>query len=132
MERQADDYDMLYDLVRKLKTNRERVPEEELKTKYAAGYKKLKTDISQCAERVLKDLCLTGLKVRVENKETFIKRTNAMIKREQAEGKLMKQISDDLYRDMDLTAFIKHAGELQEKIQKIAQRLEKEAEKETA
>lgn len=56
-----DEIERLKVLVKKLKSNDENVPRQELETKYEKPYKKLKQDIKELAEKILYSLLFDSL-----------------------------------------------------------------------
>ena len=87
--------------------NRENVPLETLKTKYAKGYNKLKSDLKKMTEEILCSIVTSGMLILKEDCEPgksgmeVIDGINRIIEKEKAAG-TMKEIGRAVFRDYDI------------------------------
>lgn len=104
----------LKQLLLKLKRNRDKVPLEVLKTKYKAGYQALCRSISQNASDYLKQITLSGFRVRKEYADEVIAAVNQAI----ADSGILRQLSKAAFAEQDINKFDALAGQLKELIGK--------------
>lgn len=100
-------------LLLKLKHNRDKVPLKVLKTKYKTGYEALCKDISQKASDYLKQITLSGFRVRKEYADEAIAAINKTI----ADSGLLKQLSKAAFKEQDINKFDTLAGQLKDLIE---------------
>ena len=87
--------------------NRENVPLETLKTKYAKGYNKLKSDLKKMTEEILCSIVVSGMIILKEDCEpgksgmAVIDGINRIIEKEKDAG-TMKEIGRAVFRDYDI------------------------------
>lgn len=109
----------LKQLLLKLKRNRDKVPLEVLKTKYKAGYQALCRSISQNASDYLKQITLSGFRVRKEYADEVIAAVNQAI----ADSGILRQLSKAAFAEQDINKFDALAGQLKELIGKSMEAL---------
>ena len=100
----------LEQLLHKLKDNRDRVPLEVLKTRYRAAYQALCRDISRKASDYLKQVTLSGFRVRKE----YAGEAAAVVNKAIADSGLLKQLSRAAFKEQDIDRFDALAGELKD------------------
>lgn len=88
-------------LVLKLKHNREKVPLETLKTKYAAGYTALSQKICRAASDYAKMVTLDGIRIYPEFADEGIALINDTIGR----SGILKELSRALFRHQDMERY---------------------------
>lgn len=88
-------------LVLKLKHNREKVPLDVLKTKYAAGYTALSQKICRAASDYAKMVTLDGIRIYPEFAEEGIALVNDTI----AQSGILKELSRSLFRQLDMALY---------------------------
>lgn len=110
-----DDMKKLEELLNKLKKNRENIPEELLKTKYAKAYKALLEEIKLCAEKILKrPLKQMSLKLDGQGLQLAYEIDNMLLSKGYC-----KQISQSLFKSMDIKLFESLAKEMYKEIEKM-------------
>lgn len=101
-QKEADQLHMeLERLVLKLKHNREKVPLDVLKTKYAAGYTALSQKICRAASDYAKLFTLDGIRICPEFADEGIALVNDTI----AGSGILKELSRSLFRQMDIVLY---------------------------
>lgn len=95
-----------------LKRNREKVPLELLKTKYAAGYTTLCNSIKQTASSYLKAVALCDIRIHAD----YVTDGVALIQKSIDESGFLKQLSKAAYQHQNLSEFDSLAMQLHEKI----------------
>ena len=87
------------------KKNRENIPLEVLKTKYAKAYNKLREEIKNGVEIIVSSYAHEGIRVHEKDIKTFMPKVDAAL---EADG-LSKRISRLVFRDYNLDAAIEEA-----------------------
>lgn len=102
----VSDFDNCQNLVKKLQKNRENVPVELLKTKYANAYKKLLSDITASVKELLYQFFFSNLllqKASTEELHDFLSKSQEIIDEEKGQ---LKQMSKVVLSEYDLTKAI--------------------------
>ena len=100
----------LEQLLLKLKHNRDKVPLEVLKTKYGPAYQALCRDISRKASDYLKQVTLSGFRVRKE----YAGEAAAVVNKAIADSGLLNQLSKAAFKEQDIVKIDALAGQLKE------------------
>ncbi len=117
-QKEADQLHMeLERLVLKLKHNREKVPLDVLKTKYAAGYTALSQKICRAASDYAKMVTIDGIRICPEFADEGITLINDTI----AGSCILKELSRSLFRQMDIVLYDSLLSEFREKLFKELQ-----------
>ena len=117
-QKEADQLHMeLERLVLKLKHNREKVPLDVLKTKYAAGYTALSQKICRAASDYAKIVTIDGIRICPEFADEGITLINDTI----AGSGILKELSRSLFRQMDIVLYDSLLSEFREKLFKELQ-----------
>ncbi len=123
-----DDLKKLEGLLNKLKKNRENIPEELLKTKYAKAYKALLEEIKLCAEGILKrPLKQMSLKLDGQGLQLAYEIDNLLLSKGYCE-----QISQSLFKFMDISLFQSIMEEMFKEIKKMYLEYKEKCNKEAA
>lgn len=123
-----DDLKKLEGLLNKLKKNRENIPEELLKTKYAKAYKALLEEIKLCAEGILKrPLKQMSLKLDGQGLQLAYEIDNLLLSKGYCE-----QISQSLFKFMDISLFQSITEEMFKEIKKMYLEYKEKCNKEAA
>lgn len=123
-----DDLKKLEGLLNKLKKNRENIPEELLKTKYAKAYKALLEEIKLCAEGILKrPLKQMPLKLDGQGLQLAYEIDNLLLSKGYCE-----QISQSLFKSMDISLFQSITEEMFKEIKKMYLEYKEKCNKEAA
>ena len=123
-----DDLKKLEGLLNKLKKNRENIPEELLKTKYAKAYKALLEEIKLCAEGILKrPLKQMSLKLDGQGLQLAYEIDNLLLSKGYCE-----QISQSLFKFMDISLFQSIMEEMFKEIIKMYLEYKEKCNKEAA
>ena len=104
-------------LILKLKHNREKVPLDVLKTKYAAGYTALSQKICRAASDYAKMVTIDGIRICPEFADEGIALVNDTI----AGSGILKELSRSLFRQMDIVLYDSLLSEFREKLFKELQ-----------
>lgn len=104
-------------LVLKLKHNREKVPLDVLKTKYAAGYTALSQKICRAASDYAKMVTMDGIRV----SPAFADEGIALINDTIAGSGILKELSRSLFRQMDIVLYDSLLSGFREKLLKELQ-----------
>ena len=101
-QKEADQlHEELERLILKLKHNREKVPLDVLKTKYAAGYTALSQKICRAASDYAKMVTIDGIRICPEFADEGIALVNDTI----AGSGILKELSRSLFRQMDIVLY---------------------------
>ena len=123
-----DDLKKLEGLLHTLKKNRENIPEELLKTKYAKAYKALLEEIKLCAEGILKrPLKQMSLKLDGQGLQLAYEIDNLLLSKGYCE-----QISQSLFKFMDISLFQSIMEEMFKEIKKMYLEYKEKCNKEAA
>ncbi len=100
------DINELRESVRKMKINREKVPEELQKTKYAKPFRELKMQIKTQADAIISDRLTKGIVIHDDEDGTkLLEQIQAYTKEKQKEG-MGKAFGAALLKDMDVDKFL--------------------------
>ena len=116
------DTDNLASMVRKYKANKERVPPEELRTKYRVAFEKLAQDIRNEAERLLKIYTLDfleGITINSAHEDELVDEFNKAFSSGHYSGTINKTLLDRF----DVKEFEDHAKEIRHDYIRIFQDL---------
>ena len=94
-----------------LRKNREAVPLDVLKSKYAKAYNELIKSITEGTERILKHYAYEGVRVRVDDLEHVVDKFDRLI----SECGLSKRLSNMIFKDYNLAAAIDEAKRYRQK-----------------
>lgn len=100
--------DLIQEIENKINTyrkNRENIPLEVLKSKYARAYNQLIEDIEHGAELIISHYAHEGIRVRTEDIKTVVPRLDAAI---EADG-LNKRVSRLIFKEYNLQGAIEEA-----------------------
>lgn len=101
-----DEIERLEALVKKLKNNDENVPKQELETKYEKPYKKLKQDIKELAEKILRELILDGLFIFKDDEGYQVVDEIGKLAEEENKGGIGKRFGRALTSEYDVDKFL--------------------------
>lgn len=101
-----DEIERLEALVKKLKNNDENVPKQELETKYEKPYKKLKQDIKELAEKILRELILDGLFIFKDDEGYQVVDEIGKLAEEENKGGIGKRLGRALTSEYDVDKFL--------------------------
>ena len=108
----------------RLQSNREKVPMEQLTTKYAAAYNALVKWLEEYAEWVTAEyLKLCAVPIKPEDKvgnEWLAKKSNAILAEERKPGGLYQRIRDSLIEDLNQEEFEMNVWRLWDRLEKEA------------
>lgn len=110
------DIEELKTMVQKLKANREKVPEELLKTKYQKPYRELLESIKKAATEILHERALADIIIRMDDGDGIVEKIQAAIDEEQKPGGIVKQISHAIFKHYDAGEFEKLAEKMHIKV----------------
>lgn len=108
-----DEYQKKLETYRK---NRQNVPLEELKTKYASGYNKLTADLKKMTEEILTQVCTSGMLIFKQDLEPggsgrkVVNGINWIIEKAR-QGGTMKEISRAVFQEFDIDKAMEIAAE---------------------
>ena len=101
------------------KKNRENIPLEVLKSKYARAYNQLIEDIEHGAELIISHYAYEGIRIRTEDIKTFVPKLDAAL---EADG-LTKRVSRLIFKEYNLQGAIEEAKKYR---QTVAERMYQE------
>ena len=117
-QKEADQlHEELERLILKLKHNREKVPLDVLKTKYAAGYTALSRNICRTASDYAKMVTIDGIRF----SPAFADEGIALINDTIAGSGILKELSRSLFRQMDIALYDSLLSGFREKLLKELQ-----------
>lgn len=101
-----DEISELKTLIQKLKNNNEKVPKQELETKYEKPYKKLKLDIKEMAEKILYRIICEGLVIKKDNEGYRFLEDIRKLADEKNQSGIGKKLGKILYSEYDVDKFL--------------------------
>ena len=108
-------YEELVKLVKKCKTNREKIPEELLQTKYRRSFHELKCDIKKAGEAIFPELLLSPF-AGIGNQDDIISKASEVVSNAKKEGYSSK-LGEALIKYCDIELFCCYVAVLQCKIE---------------
>lgn len=91
--------------IEKLRKNREKIPQDILKTRYATAYRKLLADIQDMVQELIKRICIQSLPFHakdIEEKEQFLKAIQELIEAD-ISGEILTKIGHAIFKEYNLT-----------------------------
>lgn len=99
----------LKELVKKLKSNEEKVSKEELLTKYRKAYDNLRNEVKESADNLIDEILMEGLLIVQDEKGyKYLEDMNKLIEGKKAEG-IDSKYGLCLYRDYDVDKMVEMA-----------------------
>lgn len=102
----------LVKLMGTLRINKAKVPLDVLKTKYKTGYDALCNNLSRHASAYAKLLIFTGIRIHKDYLDEGVKHIESIINT----SGILKQLSADIFKVQDLSAFESHCKQFSEKL----------------
>ncbi len=113
-----DQYTELQAKLDQLKTNREKVPIETLKTRYQKPYTQLLESIKAMAQEILSAEAYTGMPILKSDGAEVLARIQRAVDSENQPGGIMRQISTALFKHYSTEEFKRLVGQMKDRIRK--------------